>query len=232
MVIVGLGLWGVAGTGASGLNAYTDVGYGFALAYPQDCMIKKSPGGSYFAIESQQGERLLAGDVYRLADFPQDMFRCSRDPFRDFAVDRAITRCSADGPDGTAYCKGVYRISQTRTSSDLRLIEIYLIHVQERHTEPWEHTESVVGPVYAVDISRPGSVVVLLIGPAPHELLSGEQVGIVRDVAANVTLVPLRKVEPLPPAPSERIQGEPAGALPSRGPYPDRTTPGDSGSGS
>jgi hypothetical protein len=194
-------------------------------------MIKRSSGGAYFAIESQQGERLAAGDVYRLADFPQDMFRCSRDPFRDFAVDRAITRCSADGPDGTAYCKGVYRISQTRTSGDLRLIELYLVHVQERHTEPREHTESVVGPVYAVDISRPKGIVVLLIGPAPYELLSGELIEIVRDVAANVALVPVRKVEPPPAATSEPVQGEPAGALPSKGPYPDRTAPADSGSG-
>ena len=195
-----------------GLRAYADADHGFAIAYPPGYTIKRAGKGSYFAVETAEGEQSITCEVYRLSDFPRDMFRGSRDIFRDFAVDRAVARCSADGPDGAAYCKAVHRISQTKTSSGLRLIEIYLIHVQELYGEHPERTESIVGPVYAVDISRPEGNVLLMVASRPYESLSGEQAELARLVAGNARLVQARQAEPQQETAPEVFPEGPRGA--------------------
>jgi hypothetical protein len=212
-----------------GLRGYTDANHDFAIAYPADYTIRRARTGSSFAIRTAEGEQAITCETYRLADFPRDMFRGSRDIFRDFAVDRAVAGCCADGPDGAAYCNAIHRISQTRTNNGLRLIEIYLVHVQEFYGDRPERTESIVGPVYAVDVSRPDETVLLMIAPRPYESLSGERAQLAQIVAGNVKLVQPRQAEPPEEVTPEGGPEKPGGAVPvpAEDDDPGRASPAD-----
>lgn len=193
-----------------GLRVYSDTEAGFGLAFPKECVLKKTGKGSYFTLESSEGHQLIAGEIYRLADLPNDMFRGSRDVIRDFAVDRALARCCADGADGTAYCKSVYRISQTATGSGVRIIELFLGHVQVQYTDPPESTRSIVGPVYVLDVSRPEETLLLMLGSLPYQRMSDEQIELARGIVASVRLLEVKRPEPhqeaapKPTSPAER----------------------------
>jgi hypothetical protein len=208
-LLAALAVFTAAGAVGGGLMAYTDTEAGFGLAYPRDLAMRKIGKGSYFSLESAEGAQIVVGEIYRLASFPREMFKGSRDVFRDFAVNRALARCSADGVDGTAYCRNVYRILQTANANGLRLIELYLVHMQVQYGEVPESTHSVVGPVYALDISRPADTVLLIVSSLPDARMSDEQMEIARDITASVRLLPM----PRPDSASESVP-EPASPRP------------------
>jgi hypothetical protein len=186
----------VAGPQERRLRSYVDEGSGIVLAYPSEYKVRKNGAGSDFRIGGRDGVTLLKGQVEELAAYPGEMYRHSRDVFRDFAVHRAMLRCCADGPDGSAYCNSVYSIIHFENPKGLRVIKLMLDHVQIVYADPPETTQTVVGPVYAVDISRPDYVAFVLIGSAPYEALSEAKIALAESLVDGLNLLPDTRFRP------------------------------------
>jgi hypothetical protein len=183
------------------VRSHIDEGHGFVLAYPAEYALKTVGAGGDFSIEGRDGSSVLTGQIEELAGYPRGTYVHSRDVFLDFAVDRAVLRCGADGPDGSAYCKAVYSITHFENPRGLRVLKLLLEHVQVVYSDPPETTETVVGPVYAVDISRPGYVAFLMVGAAPYEVLSGARIRLAEDLIGGLSLLPDSRFLPRPVRP-------------------------------
>jgi hypothetical protein len=173
-----------------GIRAHVDEEHGFVIGYSSEYTLNRLGASGDLYVEGLGGVRLLTVQVCELAGYPREEYNRSRDVFLDFAADRAILRCGADGPDGSAYCSRIYSISHYENSKGLRILKMYLEHVQVVYGDPPESTATVVGPVYMADISRPEYTAVLMIGSVPYERLSDLQIGLAERLAASLDLLP------------------------------------------
>ncbi len=162
-------------TGISSAGTYADERRGFSFGYPAGYAIDAPHGGHYFYLKNTDGKKTLMGQIEDLSEYPREIYRELKTQFRDFGVDRALLRCGADGPDGSAYCPAVNSEREFTTANGVRAIELYLDHVQEFYGEKPGKTKTVTGPVYLVDLSRGGSPVVLVIGTVPYKQMDKEQ---------------------------------------------------------
>ena len=152
-----------ASTPASDTDTYISRRYKFAFDYPSDSKLKRY-GDGYFDI-LRDGEILLRGcvedDVFRI--FIREA-RPTGDIFKSFARERLKAVCAADGPDGSAYCDEIAGEQEFISENGLRVLEFNLTITRESYSH---HTKrkSTIGPVYAVDISRHGRPIALMLSP-------------------------------------------------------------------
>lgn len=166
---------------------YSNEEFDFSFDCPEDYSLRRS-SDFYFSVRGKDGRTVLDGVVESLGDYPRDLYDGSKDPARDFGTHRAMLRCSADGPDGSAYCQSIADEKEFRTQNGIRAIELNLNHMQETFGEETEKTESVVGPVYILDISGQGRTAVLIIGASPYKRMDAEQKALAEYIVESLTL--------------------------------------------
>jgi hypothetical protein len=213
-------LAGPGPAGAGGEKVYISKRYGYGLHYPADCGLKAAAAGVYVDL-SFQGRRLPTVSVQKLDETGKQERKGSPDMWREFMLDRAKVSCDADGPDGTVYCQGVQKESTWKTKSGLRVLEVYLLKVQEQYGPPRQVTTIQVGPIYAVDISRPGYLFGLLVGSGHDYPRTLPERKVIRKIVESVYLIPESDFEPPKPrlvGPGPLFEGRPGRALmPSSG---------------
>jgi hypothetical protein len=190
----------ISAAGAGGEKNYTSSPYGYGLSYPAACGLKATAEGAYLDV-SYQGRRLLTISVRCLDETQKAERKGTPDLWKEFMVERAKLSCDADGPDGTVYCKKVERENTRKTTSGLRVIELYLQQRRESYGPPLKITSSTVGPIYAVDISRRQYCFGLLVGSGHEYPRTPEEEEIINKVVASVYLIPEKEFHP----PKERI---------------------------
>ena len=196
-------------------KTYTSARYGYSLHYPATCGLKAIAQGAFVDL-SYQGRGLPTITVERLDETGKAERRGTPDLWRAFMVERAKLSCDADGPDGTIYCKRVEQENTWKTASGLRVIELYLRKVRVDYGPPDKLTSSVVGPIYAVNISRKGYVFGLLVGSGydyPHTPIEKE---IVNKIISSVSLIPGSEFQPPKPhivTPGPLFEGRPGRVL-------------------
>jgi hypothetical protein len=157
---------------AADKKTYTNTQYKFTLAYPSSYNIKKF-GEGYFDI-LQNGNIVLRGSV---EDNSFKIFiheaKPKGDVFKTFAHERCNIVCGADGPDGSTYCDEIKSQREYISANGFRVLEFYLVMTREDYSRNTK-TESTVGPVYMMDISRPDHPLALMIHPGHGTLPSAE----------------------------------------------------------
>jgi hypothetical protein len=159
---------------ASGAETYSNSKYGYSFECPDQYSVSAT-SDYYFSVHDGEGKTVLTGQVEDISLHPRDLYEGYSDPFQKFGTWRAILRCDADGPDGSAYCPSLKSIQEFRTRNGLRALELLLMHVQEFFGETPKREESVTGPLYLVDLSRGKITVVLMLGARPYERMTEEQ---------------------------------------------------------
>ncbi len=206
--------------GAGGEKAYISKRYGYGFHYPAECGLKAAAEGGYIDL-SFQGRRLPAVSVQKLDETGKEERKGSSDLWREFMLERAKVSCDADGPDGTVYCQGVKKERTWKTLSGLRVLEVYLLRVQERYGPPRQVTTIQVGPIYAVDISRQGYVFGLLVGSGNDYPRTLPERKVIRKIVESIYLIPESDFEPPKPrlvGPGPLFEGRPGRVLmPSSG---------------
>ncbi len=172
---------------AARAGIYSNEEFDFSFDCPEDYSLRKS-SDIYFSVRGRDGRTVLDGVVESLSAYPRSLYDGLKDPARDFGTHRAMLRCDADGPDGSAHCPSIAYEKEFRTQNGIRAIELYLNHMQETFGEETEKTESVVGPVYILDISGQGNTAVLIIGAAPYKRMDAEQRALAEYIVESVML--------------------------------------------
>lgn len=200
---------------AGGEKAYISKRYGYGFHYPAECGLKAAAEGVYIDL-SFQGRRLPGVSVQKLDETGKEERKGSPDLWREFMLERAKVSCDADGPDGTVYCKGVKKESTWKTKSGLRVLEVYLLKVQERYGPPSQVTTIQVGPIYAVDISRKGYLFGVLVGSGNDYPRTLPERKVIRKIVESIYLIPEGDFEPPKTrfvGPGPLFEGRPGRAL-------------------
>lgn len=162
-----------APTYAEDKEPYTNLKYKFTLGYPSTCQLKTF-GDAYFDL-------LENGKIIVRAGVEDDTFKIyihewkpKGDIFQKFSKERCKIICDADGPDGSTYCDEIKSQRQYVSANGLRVLEFYLIMTREDYSRNTK-SESTVGPVYMVDISKDYHPLALMIHPG-HGTLASKKV--------------------------------------------------------
>jgi hypothetical protein len=155
-------------------GTYENTRYWFSFEYPEGYTIESS-SDRYFTVRDKDGHAVLTGDVEDINLYPRNLYDGYSDPFQKFGTWRALLRCDADGPDGSAFCPSLNSIEEFKTQNGLRALELMLMHVQETFGEKPTRKESVTGPLYLVDLTRNKHTVVLMLGTLPYERMNKRQ---------------------------------------------------------
>jgi hypothetical protein len=114
------------------------------------------------------------------------------DPFRTLALRRLARGCDADGPDGGTTCDRVHAVRELTSAHGLRVLEVELVMREERYVRSAKArrvvARRVVGPVYAVDVSREGWLRALIVHHDVHEPATAAEPRLARSVALSVAL--------------------------------------------
>lgn len=122
----------------------------YSIQYPHDFSLRKSGdeivsiGGPLITLESDA--RTIALHVDPLLGDPTPSFE-------DWAKERAMLWCEADGPNGSSRCDSITKMSVFTTSGGNTGYEIYM-HLVYKHYQDGFPTKSIVGPVFIFDVSR------------------------------------------------------------------------------
>lgn len=201
LISLWLGIWLMLTGGlavAAGEQTYTDRQYGYTFQYAADYILD-APGTGGWATLLKENRRVITVTMESLNETAKTELKQSRDLWQDFIVERAKVSCMADGPDGSVYCDGVVQQRTWRTASGLRVIELHLRLVDERFGPPPERHVSTVGPIYGVDLSRPGYVFGLLVGSGHEFPRTPEDKELARKIVENVQLIPDAEFQPPQP---------------------------------
>jgi len=205
---------------AGGDRVYVSPRYGYGLHYPAEGSLKAAAEGAYLDL-SFQGRRLPGMSVECLDETGKEERKGSPDLWREFMLERARLTCDADGPEGTVYCRAVQQKAAWKTTSGLRVLELSLLKVQETYGPPRRVTTSQAGPIYAVDISRPGYLFGLLVGSGNDYPRTPAAEKVIRKMVESLHLIPPSDFQPPQPrlvGPGPRFEGRPGRALlPSSG---------------
>jgi len=196
---------------AAGEQTYHDQRYGYTISYPAGYLLKNSKSGGYFTL-FHEGRRVIAAGVEGLDETGKKELERSPDRWREFLLNRAIHSCDADGPDGSVYCTGIAKEQVWQSAGGLRVMELYLRRVEERFGPPAQRRTDTVGPIYAVDISRPGHVFGLLIGSGHDFPGTLEDRQLVRKIVESIHLLPdeeFQPPQPLKAGPGPLFEGAP-----------------------
>jgi hypothetical protein len=200
---------------AAGEQTHADRRSGYALRYPAGYVLEAPGTGTYITIR-KDGRRVISAVVESPHESRKEKRQQSPDGWKDFILERAMVSCMADGPDGSVYCDRIARQRSWQNSSGLRVIEFYLRQVDERFGPPRTRSMSTVGPVYGVDISRPGYVLGLLVGSGHEFPVTPEDKQLVEKIVESVHLLPDAKFQPSRPilvGPGPLFEGVPGRAV-------------------
>jgi hypothetical protein len=166
---------------------YTNERYGFSLEYPDKYSLDAS-SEMHFTLRDSKGRAVLTGEVEDISLYPRDLYEGYKDPFREFGTWRAVLRCDADGPDGSAYCPALKSSREFTTPGGLRAMELMLMHVQESFGKSPKLEETVTGPLYLVDLTREGHTAVLMLGILPYKMMTEKQKEIANSILDSIEI--------------------------------------------
>jgi hypothetical protein len=130
---------------------------GYSLMYDSTRQrLRYGWGGADFALLDSQGLtisiELIVCDPLARGDF--------RDHLLDCAIHTAQSHCAADGPDGSSWCENATPPESFRTEQGLRVLRFYQTYFESGH----DGLDSMmIGPYYALDLSRGGNRLGLMI---------------------------------------------------------------------
>jgi hypothetical protein len=215
-----------------GTVVHTDPGCGIEVTIPEGyhAKIAGSPDAcrTWILVRAgTAGERdwLIALDVEELGSaWRQTLAETGPVSVERFALHLAALRCSADGPDGSVHCAdGVVR-RRFRTAGGLSAWELELTEIEERwrQDEPHRVERRAKGPVFALDLSDPQTMRVLIASPVTRMAPAGPHAAAMRAIVERVRIVgPARRrmplVVPLEPARPDAVL-VPALPVPHRAP--------------
>jgi hypothetical protein len=133
---------------------------------PGQSLIVSRPGDDAMARLSQKARE---SDVY----------------FRDYARLQAANWCTADGPDGSRYCKDIDREEHSTTPHGLPFLVFHLTMTHEDFSRKTVQ-KTPVGPVYAVYVAAAARPLVLVVTPPPGALAPGGAVRAAQELINSI----------------------------------------------
>jgi len=125
-----------------------------------------------------QGKKIIYGEFTDIP-FPKT-------DFRKYAINLAIGRSAADGPDGSTYCKNIDSAKVKRNKYGVAYVELFLRRFDEHNGK----TQSeIVGPYFIIDISSEHLAQSLFLDWRVSDKPTKIQVGVSRSIAENIKLL-------------------------------------------
>lgn len=171
-------------------NVYKSTSYGFSFSYPNQLSVDEYQNDNRFALK--QGESFIfefsVFDIdewlpLSMENLGADAIGCDQ-PFCIVAVERAVTFCAADGPDGSIYGHAPRIEEKAVSRHGLPIVRFYMKCTEEKYTEDKVKKETRdIGPYYAVAI-RDNRV--LLVTYAPWDLASDEVESMLHELVNSI----------------------------------------------
>ena len=115
--------------------------------------------------------------------------RNNQELFHRYARSEAENWCSADGPDGSVYCRDFKSEKPFTSRNGLHCLEFYPIMTREDYTNKTKSRE-VVGPIWAVYLPQADLPLVLMISPPYGESASPAVIQEMRGIVDSLRVVP------------------------------------------
>jgi hypothetical protein len=189
-------------------KTYVNQQHGFAFAYPAAYKLKvagdyldfNKAGKTLYSLRVDDRfiemlyQMLHPGPVvYREGEDPyRELARETRknqDLFRRYARNEAKNWCSADGPDGSVYCRDLKSEKPFTSQVGLNCLEFYLIMIREDFTNHTKEQRE-VGPILAALVPKEERPLVLTISPRHGQLASPELALEMREIIESLRITP------------------------------------------
>lgn len=133
-------------------KTYTNEKYKYRFDYPPEGLIK-SIHPDYVELE---GDRIGFIMIKIEQDFIDHIDDTSKMSFEELAILRARFLCDADGPVGSTSCDRVTKKQYFINKHGTKVLEFYLNEISNiiKPDGQSEHTNRIVGPIFAIDISK------------------------------------------------------------------------------